>query len=295
VVAVMVELGELAELLQLSQRVIELADGDPTMGDFIIGSPLGCALVGRGIARWWLGQSGWRGDLASGIELARSADAATYATVLAWKHGFAIGSGILLVDDTTLAELAEALRITEESSDDVALAMATYVLAIALSRRDSPADRQRGLELLAQVRDMCLHQRFYLSEMPLIDFWTAREIARRGDRDGAIPQLRRAVDDMLDAGQLGQWVGANALFVETLIERGADRDLADAEAAVNQLAAVSADHGWVISEVWLLRLRALLARAHGDDPAYRDYRDRYRDRAAALGYEGHIAWAEAMP
>jgi hypothetical protein len=40
---------------------------------------------------------------------------------------------------------------------------------------------------------------------------------------------------------------------------------------------------------------ALLARALGDEPAYRDYRDRYRAMATALGFEGHIKWAEAMP
>jgi hypothetical protein len=48
-------------------------------------------------------------------------------------------------------------------------------------------------------------------------------------------------------------------------------------------------------DIWLLRLRALLARARGDDTTYRDYRDRYRDMATSLGFEGHIAWAEAMP
>jgi hypothetical protein len=53
--------------------------------------------------------------------------------------------------------------------------------------------------------------------------------------------------------------------------------------------------GPVIRDIWLLRLRALLARAHGDDKAYRGYRDRYRDMATSLGFEGHIAWAEAMP
>ena len=52
---------------------------------------------------------------------------------------------------------------------------------------------------------------------------------------------------------------------------------------------------WLIRDIWLLRLRALLARAHGDDAAYRDFRDRYRDMAKTLGFEGHIAWAEAMP
>jgi hypothetical protein len=50
-----------------------------------------------------------------------------------------------------------------------------------------------------------------------------------------------------------------------------------------------------VRDIWLLRLRALLARAHGDDARYRDYRDRYRATARTLGFEGHIAWAEAMP
>jgi hypothetical protein len=51
----------------------------------------------------------------------------------------------------------------------------------------------------------------------------------------------------------------------------------------------------VMRDIWLLRLRALLARAHGDDAAYAHLRDRYRDMAETLGFEGHIAWAEAMP
>jgi hypothetical protein len=44
-----------------------------------------------------------------------------------------------------------------------------------------------------------------------------------------------------------------------------------------------------------MRLRALLAKARGDGAAYTDLRDRYRDMAKSLGFEGHIAWAEAMP
>ena len=48
-------------------------------------------------------------------------------------------------------------------------------------------------------------------------------------------------------------------------------------------------------DITLLRLRALLARANGDDTTYCDYRDRYRAMATELGFEGHIAWAEAMP
>jgi adenylate cyclase len=41
-------------------------------------------------------------------------------------------------------------------------------------------------------------------------------------------------------------------------------------------------------------MRALLAHAHDDDAAYRSYRDRYREMANSLGFEGHIAWAKEM-
>ena len=60
------------------------------------------------------------------------------------------------------------------------------------------------------------------------------------------------------------------------------------------MAALPTDEVWTMRDVWLLRLRALLARARGDDAAYRDLVGRYREIAKSLGFEGHIAWADAM-
>jgi hypothetical protein len=70
---------------------------------------------------------------------------------------------------------------------------------------------------------------------------------------------------------------------------------AEAEAAIERLVAAPADEGLVIRDIWLLRLRALLARAHGDAATYAHFWDRYRDMATSRGFEGHIGWAEAMP
>jgi hypothetical protein len=50
----------------------------------------------------------------------------------------------------------------------------------------------------------------------------------------------------------------------------------------------------VVRDIAVLRLRALVAKARGDEAAYRDYRDRYRAMAHDFGFEGHMAWAEAM-
>ena len=79
------------------------------------------------------------------------------------------------------------------------------------------------------------------------------------------------------------------------MERGADGDLAEAPRRSTGWRTCAADQGSAILEITLLRLRALLARAHGDGAAYANFRDRYRDMARTLGFEGHIGWAEAMP
>jgi adenylate cyclase len=83
-------------------------------------------------------------------------------------------------------------------------------------------------------------------------------------------------------------------LVESLLRRATEGDIAEAQTAIDRLAAVPTDPGFVLHEIWLLRLRALLARGRGDEAGYRHYRDRYRKSATQLGFEGHIASAEAM-
>jgi hypothetical protein len=168
------------------------------------------------------------------------------------------------------------------------------MLGIALVYRDGAADNQRGLELLAQVRDMCLHQRFYRSELSALEFHAARVRARRGDCDGAIPVIRKVLNDFFEAGQLAYGAAVTAVLVETLLDRGTEADVAEAQSATDRAANLPTDTGLVLRDVTLLRLRALLARARGDDVAYRDAAGRYRVMAESLGFEGHIAMAEAM-
>jgi hypothetical protein len=106
--------------------------------------------------------------------------------------------------------------------------------------------------------------------------------------------MRQAVDELRQAGHLFYRVWGTGVLVQTLLERGAQGDLAEAQDAIDRLANLRADQDSAMLEITLLRLRSLLSRARGDDVAYRDYRDRYRAMAESLGFEGHIAWAEAM-
>jgi hypothetical protein len=135
-----------------------------------------------------------------------------------------------------------------------------------------------------------------LAEVPIVNVYVAREKARRADRDDAIPFMRAAVDHLFREGRLLLWgVPATGVLVETLLDRGTESDVAEAEVAIERLAAARSDDGLVIRDIWLLRSRALLARARGEGVNYLEFVNRYRDMAASLGFEGHIAWAEAMP
>ncbi len=106
--------------------------------------------------------------------------------------------------------------------------------------------------------------------------------------------IAAAVDPERSTGGMFARGMAIAELVELLLARGATDDLSEAGAAIDRLAAVPTDDGFVLHELPLLRLRALLTRAYGNDAEYRDYASNYRDLAHSLGFDGHIAQAESM-
>jgi len=286
-----VEIGELSDVLPWSQRVIDLADGDPSKGNFIFGSPLALACTQRAVARYSLGRPGWQDDLRHGLAMARSTDPLAYAVVVAWVYVPGIPSGVLRPDDSAMREIEDALRIAERSADDLALSNAQMALGFALVHRPTDAERDRGQTLLTELAiagelvDRAL----------IINVYLARERARRGDRDEAIALMHAAVDHLLRELRPGWALLAICVLVETLIDRGTHGDVAEAEAAIERLATALADEGLALLDIWLLRLQALLAQAQDDAAAYADLRDRYRDMAETLGFEGHMQWSEAMP
>jgi hypothetical protein len=247
------------------------------------------------MARLCLGRPGWRDDVRHGLDMGRSADPMSYAMVVAWVYGAGIPAGALRPDDSTVYEIEDALRIAERSSDDFALALAQMALGVALVHRPTDAEHDRGQKLLTELAEAFVRRGRNLCDLPIINAYLAREWAWRGDPGDAIPLMRAAVDDLFHQGQLLGWgVPATGVLVKTLLDRSAVGDVAEAEAVIERLAAAPADDGLVMRDIWLLRLRALLARAHGDEARFREYRDRYRHTARTLGFEGHIEWAEAM-
>jgi adenylate cyclase len=287
--------GEVSEALRVAQAVIDLIGDDGSKGNVSgLGSPLAVALLYRAHARASIGELSWRADLIRAVAIQRDlSEAAAVVIVITYGYTLAVTNGLLLPDAAALGETADVLRTAEKSGDDVAVALAQVAHGLLLTHA-APTDHVTGVQLMTKGRDAQLLQRDLLG-VAMADICTARLKADTGDQDDAIAIARATLNELTNSGEMLIRGAASAALVTALLMRGNNTDVHEAQAAIDRLAAVPTEPGFVLHEIHLMRMRALLAQALTDDTAYRDYRDRYRDMARTLGFEGHIAWAEAMP
>lgn len=285
--------GEMAHALRLTQRGIDLANGDPTLGNLMIGSPLAMALGLRASTRCCLGIPGWRDDFDNALELARDVDKFTYCTVVMFKY-IAIMNWAILPDDRALRDTAGALEIARQFGDDFLLTNAEFTYGLVLVRRDD-TDRALGFELLAKARRVAREHRYTVIAAWCVDLDVASECIRTGDLDSAVRLSRAVLDEEVSCGEGINRGWSTSVLVEALLARGHDGDLDEARAAIDRLAAMPTEPVFLYHELPLLRLNALVARASGDLVGYAAFRDRYRGRAEEVGFDGHIALAKTMP
>ncbi|MDT5170110.1 MAG: hypothetical protein QOD02_3441, partial [Mycobacterium sp.] len=284
--------GEMIEALRLSDRLIDLADGDPVKGNLIFGSPLSTAIAMRGHVKMCLGIRGWLDDAATSIAMAAPLDPTSYVFALLWKYVASIPFGALPPDATAMRETAEALRIAESSSDDFVLYMGRLSRGLVLVCGDGP-EREAGLDLFTQARDAAVTAHFSLSALTIVDPEFALEKARTGDLDGAIDTVQAIVDGAYESGDM-IWRGrATEVLVQLLIRRGSVGDQDEAQAAIDRLAAVPTDPGFVLHELPLLRSRALLALDRGDENSHRNFLEQHRAKATAAGFDALTVTASA--
>jgi adenylate cyclase len=284
--------GEIAEALRLAERVIELSDGDTTKGSFFFESPLALGITLRGLARCSVGDPRWRDDLQAGLAMARTVGGITQSAVTMYGYAVPVLNRALVPDASIVRDTLVALENAERFGDNVSLAWARIGRGTILTRLGD-ADQDVDLELLQTGREQARRHGDLLTATPA-DIATAEYKAQIGDIDGAIEMSRTILGHLFDSGEVLFRGPATTVLVESLLRRGTKTDLQEAQAAIDQLAAVPTEPGFVLYEITLLRLRALLACAHGDEAAYRDLASRYRAMAESLGFEGHIAWAKAM-
>ena len=278
------EAGEASKTLRVAQRVIDLAAGDPTVGDMVFGSPLAMAIGMKSMSMMRLGIDGWRPGADAAIAMAAPIDPTTHVGMIMWKYLCAIPIGALAADATALAETGEALRIAEQTGDDFILGLAQMTHGVTQIQHGGP-DRDEGLALLRQARESAERGRFPRVAIPVVDPQLAREKTRTGELDGAVDMARAVFDGDLERGEMfWAWLAATVL-VESLLVRCADGDLHEAQAVIDRLAAASVDSGHLPDELTVLRLRGLLARARGDAVDCQQFMDGFHAKAAAAGFE----------
>jgi adenylate cyclase len=278
------EIGEMTEALRLAEQVIDLADADGAMGYMFMGSPLVGAIRMRGLYRLCLGIKGWRSDADAAIAMAAPLPPLSAVSAILYKYILAIPVGALPADSVALRETAEALHIAEQAADDLTLVQAQLARGLVLIYHDGL--QREGVDLLSQARAAAVKHGFTMNALALVDPAVAREKARNGDLDGAIELSRSAIAQMCDTGAVISLGVATTVLVEALLERGTDADLTEAHAAVDRLAAVPSELSLALHELPLLRLRARLAQAQGDDAASRQLTQNYRAKAAAADFSG---------
>ena len=288
-----IQVAEMEDVLRWSQAVIDLAEGAPVGESIILGDPVAVALAFRGVSEWVMGLPGWREDMQRAIEMGRASDPISYSAAVIYSYN-ALSHRVLLANDDVLTEIGVALQMADRSAEDISLVLIRMTMGIALVEADA-ADADSGYDMLAEMCETCMEEKYALNVVAPLQMYAARQMFARGDHDAAIAEARSALDELFSSRNLFNCdVGTNTL-VEALIARGTVSDLKEAHAATERLAETLPASRWALRDIYVLRLRALLADARGDETAYRDLRDRYRAMANELGFEGHIKWAAEMP
>jgi hypothetical protein len=288
--------GESLEAYRVAQWAINLLDGDPGKGMTAgAGSPLAMTMVWGAVAGSSLGHTSWRDDLRRGIALERSVNPNGVILSFLISVGYTLALHVKAIgsDDDAVEETAVAVRLAEECGDDVALGTAYIARGMALSGCGTDTEREVGLEFLRRGRDAHVQQRIRAT-ISMVDVRIAELAAKAGDVELAIESARSVINDLIESDERLIRSAATAAYVQSLLLRGSDADVQEAAAEIERLAAVPTDPGFVLNEIQLLRMRALLAQANGDDAGYRDFADDYCAMAKSLGFEGHMAIAETM-
>ena len=287
-----IQVVEMEDVLRWSQAVIDLAEDAPVGESIILGNPVAVALAFRGVAEWTMGLPGWREDMQRAIELGRATDQISYTAAVIYSYN-ALSHQVLLTDDDALTEIGVALKMAERSAEDISLVLIRMTMGFALVEA-GPPDADRGYDMLAEICETCLEEQYAMNVVAPLQMYAARQMAARGHLEGAVAQARSTLDELFSSANMFNCDAGTNTLVELLIASGTERDLAEAEAATQRLAGTLRGAPWALRDTYVLRLRALLAQARGDDAKYRDFRDRYRAMADELGFEGHMKWAAEM-
>lgn len=228
------------------------------------------------------------GHIRLATELVRAMSPASFSTVsLYW--GMLAVMGLYVADDL-VEEMREHLARAESFGDRFGIIAAQWTYATLLIQSEKPG-REEAFDLLRRAEAGITVHNLQSFALAITGTQLAREAARNGRRDEAIESMRRlATLHTRDAPLLHLGCPAETLC-ELLIDRGGPCDLLEVERVLEQ---------WHVNipatapmDLWTIRIRALLASARDDRPAYEQLAEKYAMACEATGYRRH--WGGPYP
>ena len=270
------EACQLDQALRTTHRLRTIASPEDT-------SEVGPAAAVSGVVKILLGQreAGTR-DLHEGLALAGVCDPVINAMTVAYDVDLVV-LGFNLVDDTLVAETAQALRRADDYGHAYGKAVARLAHGTVLLRH---GDRDRAIELLNLSRA----ESGLDPGGALVDAEIAADSAARGEGHQMIDVLAAAIDDEIDEGSVLFLGYPVAVLVDLLLTRGGPGDV---QRAKDMAARIDADDAPVL-RLWPLRCQALLTQADGDAVAHADAVNRYVELATELDARGHLTDASSF-
>ena len=133
-----------------------------------------------------------------------------------------------------------------------------------------------------------------MTVVPVVDIHVAQEKARSGDLDGAIELARAVLDDLFDSGGAIWSALATTVLVEALLRRGGDGDLAGSAGRGRPVGGGADRPGLGAARDLAAAAAGAAGACPGDEAATATSRIATESMATELGFEGHMAMAEAM-
>ena len=190
-----------------------------------------------------MGIPGWRDDFAKAYATASGIPPALRSGTFWIVYLFAIPNGVLLADESAYAEVAQISSAAASFGEQIAIDMAVR----PRESRLSIAEVQSAMSVFGCSKDRetpvgRTATRFQATCRWWISMWRASDSAA-GTATARSKSARGVLDGYLRNGECMWLAMSAATFVESLLRRGSDADIAEASETVARLAAVPTEPG----------------------------------------------------
>lgn len=268
--------------LEISDAIIEAADGDPLLGGGLtVGSPLTIGYSFRSLPLARLGRiAEARSDLATGMELGRDLDSEAYCWSLFFAFSLA-GNGANVADDELLRMFDEASRLANSHGDRFSVRATIWWGGVVKS---AIGDYSGAIEYFDEYAKFTLSPDREQITMDRASY--AKALHAAGDLDAALADIDSGMRMAVTTGCDNVIPPLRSVEAAVLADRASNGDLERAERAIEDGEAYARRAKARLDLADLAISRARLLRARGEQEAYETALDAAESQAREIDAQG---------